>query len=119
MVLVLTIILFVILARAAWGMYDKARGSERRLAQAEAELKRLEERQSELSGRINYLSTDQGVEAELRTKYRAVKEGESVAVIISDPNQVNGPILSSSRDRLDLSDHFGWWDRILDFLGLI
>ncbi len=82
--LLLLLILFIVLARSAWKVHQKAELSVARLSQAQIELNRLTEREKELSSKVNYLSTADGLEAEIRTKYHAVKQGESVAVIIED-----------------------------------
>lgn len=76
---------FAFAAHAAWEIYVKDRTAADRLAQAQANLSRLQAQQGSLTEKIQYLSTDRGVEAELREKYRAVKDGESVAVIVDAP----------------------------------
>ena len=108
---IVLIILFVFLSKAAWGIREKALLSAEKLRIAQNELIKLESRQKDLSNQIGYLSTDEGVEAELRTKYRAVKEGESVAVII-DTNPTN--IVSATSTSVNTK---GWWQKLLQMLG--
>lgn len=102
-------ILLAFTARAAWGIYEKDRASAERLAQAQANVAKLQGQQASLEGRIAYLSTDQGVEAELREKYRAVKDGESVAVVV-DP-------ASSSAAAASSTPSAGWLDSFLRLFG--
>ncbi len=109
--LVAALIVFVLLARATWGVYEKASQSAQRLAEAETELDKLKQHQDDLSRKVSYLSTDQGVEAEIRTKYRAVKEGESVAVIV-DTDQTASAMNATSTAKV------GWWGRLLQKIGL-
>jgi cell division protein FtsB len=82
--LILVLIVLVILARATMRLSAKADAGEERLTQAQAEYNKLKERQADLSFKVGKLSTDEGLESEIRAKYRAVKEGESVAVILDD-----------------------------------
>ncbi len=108
------VILFIVLAflaKATLSIYSKARVSQNRLVEAQAELGKLQARQADLAHKVDYLSTDQGVEAEMRTKYRAVKEGESVAVIV-DNTAAAAAIQASSTPQI------GWWGRLLGFFGL-
>lgn len=84
LVMVGLIVLFVLLLRGVRSIHEKASLSAEKLKSAELELAKLQDHERDLSSQIGYLSTEQGIEAELRTKYRAVREGESVAVIIGD-----------------------------------
>ena len=104
-------IILVVLARATWSIHEKAVSTAQRLADAKAELIKLQAHGDDLSREVGYLSTDQGVEAELRTKYRAVKNGESVAVIVDDENAAAVAAASST-------PAIGWWQRILQGIGL-
>ena len=72
------LVLVVVLARASWNIHEKDSGSEVRLAQSESDLVDLKAQQQALSDRVAYLSTDEGVQAELREKYRGVEPGEQV-----------------------------------------
>jgi len=63
---------------------------------------------------VSRLSTDEGIEAEIRSKYPAVKQGESVAVIIGDSN-----LDSSSNDTATSSIqivHTAWWEKVLQMI---
>ena len=72
------------LIRSGWNIHDKAMLAEERLDQAKTELADLEQQKSDLTASIGKLSTPAGMEATLREKYHAVKEGESVAVIVDN-----------------------------------
>lgn len=99
-----------ILVRAAWSIHEKAAAAGVRLSEAQAELSSLERQKEALSNSISHLSTPAGIEAALRLKYHAVKQGESVAVIVDDPSASASPLASSSPSS-------SWWGRFLDFLG--
>lgn len=63
-------------------MRQKAVVSKEHLAQAEASLENIKDRRDILEKNVQYLSTDEGIEAEIRSKFRAVSPGEKVVVII-------------------------------------
>ena len=75
-VMIVVIVVCIILAKADWNIHEKMRASALRLEQSQSELTKLQARQTELSSKVSYLSNDQGVESELRTKYLAVRQGE-------------------------------------------
>ena len=110
-------IVLAILAKATWNIYEKADGSSARLASAQAELARARDREGELSAAVGRLSTEQGIEAEIRTRYHAVKEGESVAVIIDDDKaRVSAGIPDASVALATTS--MPWWRRFLHLFGI-
>ncbi len=84
LVLIILALVLVVLIRGVWNVYNKERLSSENLEQEQAELAKLEERERSLASSFDYLKTDQGIESEIRTKFRAVKEGEKVSVIIDD-----------------------------------
>ena len=109
--LVVAAIVLVVLAKATWSIHQKVLVSATKLTQAQAELNKLQSRQQTLSAEVSRLSTDQGIEAELRTKYRAVKEGESVAVILDDSNAAAIATASTTEE-------VGWWHSLWSFFGI-
>jgi cell division protein FtsB len=88
-VMVIVIILLIVIIRANFRIYGKVYVSNQRLQQSENEIARLQERKLELTSKVDKLSTGEGVESEIRSKYMAVKEGESIAVIIDDSEKNN------------------------------
>jgi cell division protein FtsB len=110
--LVLAAVLFVVLAKGVWTIHLKAAASSARLEEAHAELVKLQARQTDLSKKVEYLSTNEGIEAEIRTKYRAVHEGESVAVIIDPADQTANSANASS------TSSNGFWHKLFHIFGL-
>lgn len=108
------LILLVILARTTWNIRQKAILSDLKLSQAQTEYAKEQARQKSLQAQVSYLSTDQGIEAELRDKYRAVKEGESVAVIIDGQTDAV-PATSTVGPTLKAES---WWREMLSLFGL-
>lgn len=80
---VLFLVLLVLL-KAVWGVYSKEQLSAQYLDRERVEFEKIKARQDELAKSVEFLKTEQGVEAEIRSKFRAVKEGESVAVILGN-----------------------------------
>lgn len=114
--LVVVLVVFIVLARAAFSIYEKAEISQTKLDQARRELIRLQERQADLGSQVSRLSTDEGVEAEIRTKYKGVRSGESVAVIIGDDVPVSSTSNASSTAASTAS--VGWFAGLLQKFGL-
>ena len=83
-VLIILFIIFVILTRSLWGVYEKERISSENLSKEKTELEKLSLREKDLASALEYLKTDQGIENEIRSKFRVVREGEKVAVIVGE-----------------------------------
>jgi cell division protein FtsB len=98
--------MFLVMLKALWGVYSKERLSAEYLQKQQAELDRLTTRKSELANSVEYLKTDQGVESEIRSKFRVVKEGESVAVIVGDEESTSTPVEIEKKGFF--SKYFGW-----------
>ena len=110
-VMIVALVLLFFLARSAWNMHRAADLASAKQAQTNMELEKLRANQESLSARIDSLSTPVGLEAELRTKYRAVKDGESVAVIVNTGDTTTTPVEASAKNS-------GWFDRVLSWFGL-
>jgi cell division protein FtsB len=78
-------VLIVLVGLSAWERYRMAQVMAERRAVAEAELANLEARQAVLEERVDYLSNERGLEAELRRQYDVAREGERVVVIVDPP----------------------------------
>lgn len=79
-VLVLIVLIFVLI-RAVWNVYTKERETRERLSEVRAEHAELSEREAFLETEIERLSTESGVEDEIRRQYGLAREGERVFVI--------------------------------------
>ena len=109
------LIVLALVGRAAWSIRQKSILSQTKLDEAKAGLVKLQERDADLSQKVAYLSTDEGVEAELRSKYHAVNEGESVAVILDDPGSQTADAQATTASS---SVPLGWWGSFLRMFGL-
>ena len=86
---VFALILFLV-ARGAWGMYDKSVEASAKRDAAAKQLVDLVAREKELNSDIDHLSTDRGIEEEIRNRFMVAKEGENV-IIVSDPANKETP----------------------------
>jgi cell division protein FtsB len=112
-------VVFILLIRGGLSIHEKADMAEQRLQQAQIELAGLERQQQTLSSSIDQLSTPEGIEAELREKYHAVKQGESVAVIIgsSSGDDVDSEGALSSSSLASSTSPSSWWGSVLRSIG--
>lgn len=90
--------------------YLKYREARNLRNQYQAELDALKRKQGELNTKIGELSTERGMEAELRNRYRVVKPGESLVIVV-DKEQVK------SQAPID-QNQVSWWVRLRTFIGL-
>jgi len=116
-ILIGAVIILFFLANATWNISSRLDLSEKKRLQAEAEMNRLVDHQDRLAAEVAFLSTEQGLQSELRTKYRAIKEGESVAVIV-DSEQPAEIIQPTTTTDTSPAEKKGWWSNLLHFLGL-
>ena len=83
-VLAILALLTVYFASSVFQIARKSKEAKENRMLAANELEKLEERQQVLSAEIARLETEEGVEEALREKFRIMKEGEGVIVIV-DP----------------------------------
>ena len=87
-------------------MYKKERDTRlKRIEQVEV-LDELKERETALQEEIDRLSTEKGIEAEIRSKFEVGKEGEKVIIIVNNPEEESVPETDSKK---------GFWQKIFDW----
>ena len=106
--LVLALVILIIFARAAAGIHAKADESATKLAEAQANLARLQANQGVMQSKIADLSTEAGVEESIREKYHAVQPGESVVVIVDSDSDQNAVAASATTTATTKQS---WWSR--------
>lgn len=84
MIIVMAIFV-VILGRGAWSMHEKSVDAIKNRDKALEELQTLQARKTELDGDIAHLSSDRGVEEEIRDRFMVAKEGEKVMIVVAPP----------------------------------
>ncbi len=80
----LLVIFLVMLLNSLFNVYEKKKGAEDALVKMEGDLKELGEREKYLGGYLDRLSTQEGVEFEVKRKFNVAEAGESVAIIIDE-----------------------------------
>jgi cell division protein FtsB len=89
------VILFVVLLFFAWGVIRfliKMNNTSRNREIAENKVIELSKQRDQLSGDIESLKTDRGLEENIREKFGLAKEGEGVIVIVDDKNAVEAEV---------------------------
>lgn len=77
-------VLTVVSTRAAWGMYQKFTVAAQERHIAEGELRELEEKEVRIGTAVASLSSERGIEAELRSRFGVAKPGEGEIKIVRD-----------------------------------
>ncbi|MDB5239012.1 MAG: hypothetical protein JWO00_347 [Candidatus Parcubacteria bacterium] len=116
--LIAAVIVFIVLARAAWSIHEKARESSLRLEVATAELARLQSSQAELGARVDQLSTPAGIRFQIRERYHAVEPGEQVAVIVDSLPSASGTAAAINAASTTGAQGSSWWRNVLHAFGL-
>jgi cell division protein FtsB len=71
------------------------------------ELKEVKEKQAELSANIENLSTERGLEAEVRNRYRVAKPGEQLVIVVDNKEGSE-----------DVTKKPSFWEKLRQFVGL-
>lgn len=83
------VILFLLLIRPTWNIYEKSRETKKNLREAEHELVTLEARKTELQRDLDYIKSEPGFDQEIRDKFGVAKKDETMIVIVRDePKEV-------------------------------
>jgi cell division protein FtsB len=106
---VILVVAIAILAKATWSIYQKYALSSQKLVQAKSQLADIQNQEQSLSESIDSLSTASGTEAALRTNFRVVKPGESLAVIVD--NATDAPAVIAPTENF-LGKVAAWFGRI-------
>ncbi|MCK4918360.1 MAG: hypothetical protein KAS02_01060 [Candidatus Pacebacteria bacterium] len=85
------ILLFIslFLAKGVFNSYQEKSRSKINRVESEFIYNELKETESSILSEIESLKTEKGIEIELRDKFRLVKDGEQMAVIINTEEAVN------------------------------
>ena len=81
----LLVVLIVLVGLSAYERYQMAQVMAERRVATEQQLAALEARHAALEERVEYLSNERGIEAELRRQYDVARQGEQVVVIVDPP----------------------------------
>lgn len=107
------IVAIILVIFVVWGGVSVVRaGLKQREAihlrdESRKELAELEEKQVVLGQKIENLSTEQGVEAEVRQRYRVVKPGEQLVIVVDNEEGESVSVEKPS-----------FWQKLKQFVGL-
>ncbi len=108
--LILLAIILLLSLRGTWSIMNKKLESEQYVQNLERESQQLEERQKSLEEDINYLSTEEGIDEEIKERFNVSKAGERVVIIV-DPK----PVATSTTENGQVW-YKRMWNAIIDFL---
>lgn len=95
---------------SAYVRYDIAMEMAERREEAEQQAAVLEARKDALEEKVEYLSGERGIEAEMRRQFDVALEGEQVVVIVEEES--SGPEvmpLSTSTDSVEETKWYQFW----------
>lgn len=87
---ILLLVLCLVLASSAYARYKISEEVEKKRQEAERELQQLQSQKDTLEKKVQYLSDDRGIEAEMRRQFDVALENEQVVVIVEpDEPEIN------------------------------
>lgn len=101
--LLLLICLCFLLAASVYERYTIERQMADRRIEAEQELQTLKERKLELQEKVEYLTAEEGIEAEIRKNFDVAREGEQVIIIVDE--EQSAAVSSSEIDTDEKEGH--------------
>lgn len=90
---VILIVVSVFLLRSVWDVYKKSVVARISMDEARSDLEALQLKKTGLEREINSLSTERGIEEELRRRFQVVKPGEQVLVIVDKNDNKKAPLV--------------------------
>jgi len=103
--IIVLLVIALILARATWNVFIKNRETKENLVETVEYLDDLKKRGANIEEEIQDLSTERGIDREIREKFRVVKEGEGMIMLIDSPESYTA---SSTNEDKSL------WSRVMD-----
>ncbi len=106
-VLILLTGLIILAGKNVFEVYKNEQTSHRNKEKSEEVFASLENRNNLIVVEIETLKTEKGIEAEIRNKFRVVKEGEQLAIIINSDKDKKKVIGDIEKEKI--------WTKILKF----
>jgi len=97
-ILGLLIVVSALLVYSVLGSYQKESETRWKWKARFEVLSELESREIELSTEIERLETERGIEAEIRSKFEVVLEGEEVIIIVEPPEEEEIVVIPEKRN---------------------
>ncbi|MEI6553246.1 MAG: septum formation initiator family protein [bacterium] len=90
-VILILLVLVVLVFRGLISLYYKKSSSEEEMRLVETKRAELQSRYNDLSGKVNDLNTNEGMEREIRSKFDVVKPGENVIMVVDKEIPAQAP----------------------------
>jgi cell division protein FtsB len=104
------LLLVLLVGWSAYVRYDIAMEMVERREAAELQAAALEAKKQELKERVEYLSGERGIEAEMRRQFDVALEGEQVVVIVDDePETATVMPLPTTTKETDDAKWYQFW----------
>ena len=87
--LIILALIVIKLSFSVFDMYKKERDTRLKRIEQKNILYEFKKREKDLSDEIKRLSSEKGIEEEIRSKFEVGKKGESVVLIIDNPEEEN------------------------------
>ena len=107
--IVIIFAIIVLSVNSTYKMYKKAAETRGEKNISFNENKALEERKNELLVRIGELKTERGLEEEIRNKFRVVKSGEEVVIVVESKEAIAGAVFASGTSTVS------WFDKVREW----
>lgn len=104
-VIVILLFIVVFLSRSVWEVYQSERVAREKKIEAETERDKTLARKNELSFLVGHLSSERGMEEEIRKKFSVAKPEERVIVVV-DPPKATTTMATAT-----------WWGKIWQKFG--
>lgn len=93
-VTLLVLLMFVFLmSKGVYGMYQKYHLAKESLDEENARLEQLESQHSKLQKDLRLLDTEDGEESVIRDRFRVVKPGEELVVVIEEDGEATATVV--------------------------
>lgn len=97
--IIFCVLLSILLSFSVYERYQvKSEMSERRV-EAEEDLSDLKERKEVIERKVDYLSREEGIEAEIRKYFDVAREGEQVVVLVGEGQTNDTALLPEMEDK--------------------
>ncbi len=107
--LVIAVGLCLLMANIVYGRYTIEREMVTRRDEAQLRLDTLKSRQADLEKKVEYLSNDRGIEAEMRRNFDVARPGEQVVIILDKEKEAEiKPLDKMSDDNVE-SRWYQFW----------
>ncbi len=107
--LIVLFIAIVFLLKEVYDIYQKQQISRQNYDRVATSVESLKSREKMLTSELDRLSTNQGVEAEIREKFNVVKPGEEIIMVINSS--------SSEADQTAGNSEQNWWQKFIGWFA--